>query len=98
MKIDSHPKPPPAGNIATSRPKAEVAGAKGDTAAPAQVQISTTSAQLTAKADTGAPVNSARIAEIKQAIAEGRFKINPEAIADSLIDTARSLAQSQRHA
>ncbi|MDX9706749.1 MAG: flagellar biosynthesis anti-sigma factor FlgM [Azospira sp.] len=98
MKIDSHPKPLPTGNVANGRPKAEAAGAKGDTATPAQVQISTTSAQLTAKADTGAPVNSARIAEIKQAIAEGRFKINPEAIADGLIDTARSLVQSQRRA
>lgn len=37
------------------------------------------------------PINSARIEEIKQAISEGRFKINPEAIADRLIESAREL-------
>jgi negative regulator of flagellin synthesis FlgM len=40
------------------------------------------------------PVNSARILEIKQAISEGRFKINPEAIADRLIESARDLVSS----
>jgi negative regulator of flagellin synthesis FlgM len=44
------------------------------------------------------PVNTARIQEIKAAISEGRFKINPEAIADSLIETARDLVNSQRKA
>lgn len=42
------------------------------------------------------PVNSARIQEIKNAIAQGHFKINPEAIANGLIDTARDLVNSQR--
>lgn len=40
------------------------------------------------------PINSARIQEIKQAISEGRFKINPEAIADRLIESARDLVNS----
>lgn len=40
------------------------------------------------------PVNAARIQEIKQAISEGRFKINPEAIANSLIESARDLINS----
>lgn len=43
-----------------------------------------------------APVNSARIQEIKDAIAQGRFKINPEAIAGRLIDTARDLVSAQQ--
>lgn len=37
------------------------------------------------------PVNAAKIQEIKQAISEGRFQINPEAIADRLIESARDL-------
>jgi negative regulator of flagellin synthesis FlgM len=41
------------------------------------------------------PVNTARIQEIKAAISEGRFKINPEAIADRLIESARDLLNSQ---
>jgi negative regulator of flagellin synthesis FlgM len=44
------------------------------------------------------PVNTARIQEIKEAIAQGKFKINPEAIADRLIDSARELVNSQRRA
>ena len=44
------------------------------------------------------PVNTARIQEIKEAISQGRFRINPEAIADSLIDTARDLVNGQRKA
>lgn len=44
------------------------------------------------------PVDSARIQEIKNAIAQGRFQINPEAIADGLIETARELINSQRQA
>lgn len=97
MKIDnSHLKSLAPGSVATSRPKTDAAGTRGAPTA-AEVQISSASTQLT-KAGEGAPVDKARIAEIKQAIAEGRFKINADAIADGLIDTARSLVQSQRRA
>lgn len=44
----------------------------------------------------GSPVNSAKIAEIRQAIAEGRFAINAEAIAGRLIDSARELVAAER--
>lgn len=44
------------------------------------------------------PVNATKIQEIKDAIAQGRFKINPESIADGLIETARDLVNSQRKA
>lgn len=44
------------------------------------------------------PVNAARIQEIKEAISQGRFKINPEAIAEGLIQSARDLLDSQRKA
>ena len=44
------------------------------------------------------PVNAARVQEIKEAIAQGKFKINPEAIAGSLIETARDLLNTQRKA
>ncbi|WP_306605948.1 flagellar biosynthesis anti-sigma factor FlgM [Azonexus sp.] len=44
------------------------------------------------------PVNTSRIQEIKTAISQGHFKINPEAIADGLIQTARDLVNSQRKA
>jgi negative regulator of flagellin synthesis FlgM len=44
------------------------------------------------------PVNAAKIQEIKEAISQGRFRINPEAIADGLIETAKDLVNSQRKA
>ena len=68
--------------------------AKGGESNAAEVRLSTASTQL-AGASSGAPIDGARIAEIKQAISEGRFKVNAEAIADGLIDTARNLLQSQ---
>ena len=40
---------------------------------------------------TRSSMTNERIQEIKAAIAEGRFKINPEAIADRLIESARDL-------
>lgn len=96
MKIDSNFKPVASGSVSGNRPKAEPAGARAGAPA-AEVKISTASAQL-AGASSGAPVDGARIAEIKQAIAEGRFQVNAEAIADGLIATARDLLNSQRKA
>lgn len=37
----------------------------------------------------------ARVAEIKQAIAEGRFQIKPERIADGLLDSVREMLAKQ---
>lgn len=95
MKIDNTLKTTGTGNT-SSRPRVERTVKEGASAAN-EVNLSSASTQL-ADASGGAPINSARIAEIKQAISEGRFKINADAIADGLIDTARSLLQSQRRA
>lgn len=37
----------------------------------------------------------ARVTEIKQAIAEGRFQIKPERIADGLLDSVREMLAKQ---
>ena len=44
------------------------------------------------------PVNAARMQEITEAIAQGRFNANPAAIADGVIQSARDLLDSQRKA
>lgn len=50
-----------------------------------RVDISPLSARLQEVEAGAAPVDAQRVAEIKQAIAEGRFKINPDRIADGLL-------------
>ena len=39
--------------------------------------------------------DAARVNEIKQAIQEGRFVVNPDKVADGLLDTVRDLIQSR---
>lgn len=81
-------KPAASGNLKTS----ETAGD--------QVELSSMSARLQdAGATTAADapvVDAARVAEIKQAISEGRFQINPERIADGLLESVREMLSQQR--
>ena len=88
MKIDSNFKPTAAG--VTSKP----APAHSAATAVAQEAVSLSQAAGSLQVGERPPVNTARIQEIKQAISEGRFKINPEAIADRLIESARDLLNS----
>lgn len=93
MKIDAL-QPPGLGGPgrAASKPivKPEtVGGPRSD------VQLSSASTALAAQEPS---VNMARVQEIRQAIAEGRFEINASAIADRLISTARELIDSRRQA
>lgn len=86
MKIDNSYKPTTTG--IPSKPSTTPTAV----ATPAQDAVSLS--QVAGSLNTGTnqpPVNTARIQEIKQAISEGRFKINPEAIADRLIESTRDL-------
>ena len=56
-----------------------------------RVDISALSTQLQEVGAGEAPVNTQRVAEIKQAISEGRFQINPEHIADGLLASVRDM-------
>jgi negative regulator of flagellin synthesis FlgM len=37
------------------------------------------------------------VAKIRQAIIEGRFKVNPEAVADRLLETVKELIESKKN-
>lgn len=67
----------------------------GQSAAPgARVELSPLSARLqeiATRMSSEPAVNTERVAEIKQAIAEGRFSINPERIASGLLNDVREL-------
>lgn len=88
MKIDSSyiPTTPPVTQRQTATPAAS--------AGSAQEAVSLSQLAGSLQSSEKPPVNMAKIQEIKQAISEGRFKINPEAIADRLIESARDLVNS----
>ncbi len=100
MKIDNLTKS--LGGVAPSdaRGRSTAGTAKPDSAAAAgeKVELSSLSASLKQAEATIAStpvVNSARVQEIRQAIAEGRFKIDPERIADGLIESVREMLAAQ---
>jgi len=100
MKIDSSIKSVGSGAVSSggSRAGKGAASTPGSGGGSDRVQLSPLSAQLQAiessMADTPV-VDSARVAEIRQAIAEGRFKVNPDAVADHLLQTAHELLRSR---
>ena len=80
---------------AGKEPAADVAAAPVST----NVSLSSLSSQLQliekSFADTPV-VDAARVAELKQAISEGRFKVNADAVADRLIDTVKELIRAHK--
>lgn len=88
MKIDSAYKPTTPSVTPRATPQ------QAAPAATAQEAVSLSQLAGSLHAAGSPPVNGARVQEIKQAISEGRFKINPEAIADRLIESARELVNS----
>jgi negative regulator of flagellin synthesis FlgM len=61
---------------------------------PDEVKLSSLASQLLAS-DNELPFDAGRVAEIKQAISEGKFSINAGAIADRLIVSAKELVNSR---
>lgn len=91
MKINSAT--PPIGSTPDSGRARNTATAQPMVSSPTseRVDISSLSARLQEVGAGEAPVDAQRVAEIKQAIAEGRFQINPERIADGLLDSVRDM-------
>ena len=99
MKIDKPSKPLPASLTGEGMALAPTKGKPSQPPATTQsrdtsVSIGSTTAQLqsmeSSMASTPA-INATKVAEIKQAIADGRFKVNSEAVADRLLETVRDL-------
>ncbi len=96
MKIDSRGSI--ASSIQTTSPQSRASSAARPAASGEKVQISAFSANLqkaeARMADTPV-VDKNRVEEIRQAISEGRFKVDASRIADSLIDSVRQMLVSQ---
>jgi negative regulator of flagellin synthesis FlgM len=85
-------------NDVASRAKPAAGGSRKATASGDQVELSSLAARLQDAATTADAqvVDAARVAEIKQAISEGRFHINPERIADGLLESVREMLSRQQ--
>ncbi len=91
MKIDSTSNS--ASPIGDTRNRSAIARPTANAAS--ELHLSELAAQLQAPADAGT-FDSGRVAEIRQAIADGRFTINAEAIAERLITSASELVAAQQ--
>ena len=98
MKIDNSVKS--LGGLASGSPngRAKPASGASSAAAGAEVELSPLSARLQELSGSLAStpvVDAGRVSEIKQAIAEGRFKVDPGKIADGLINSVRDMLSAQ---
>jgi len=86
------------GNTAPTTRGAKAAPQAGSSKSKDNVTLSSTSTQIQAL-ETGiseaSGFDTAKVDAIKQAISEGKFTINPEAIADKLITSTRELLAQQ---
>ncbi|MCX7166900.1 MAG: flagellar biosynthesis anti-sigma factor FlgM [Rhodocyclales bacterium] len=93
MKIDSSIPSPAVPSKARPQTAASTAGTAS---AASDASVATHLQQAGALASATAPFDSKRVAEIRQAIAEGRFRIDAHKIADRLIDGVRELLGKNR--
>ena len=102
MKIDTPSKPLPGNPIGDAAARTTGKDKSGQPsvaqqAAPqhsSSVSLGSTATQLRSMeggASTTPAVNAAKVAEIKQAISEGRFQVNSAMVADRLIASVRDL-------
>jgi negative regulator of flagellin synthesis FlgM len=84
--------PAPAATARTSADEVATAAPGGVADSSAKVEISGTAASLLAGASSApAEFDAAKVTRIAQAIADGRFTVNAEAIADKLIANAQEV-------
>ena len=99
MKIGSidHNKPiTPAGGQAAAPAGDKLQGAAaGAPEASAKVALSPAASSLVT--DHNADFDAEKVARIAQAIRDGKFKVNAEAIADKLIGNAKELLAGRQH-
>ncbi|MES2830658.1 MAG: flagellar biosynthesis anti-sigma factor FlgM [Pseudomonadota bacterium] len=101
MKIDDAAKKAPGlgqvanqGRAAKSAEKADVDKAAGK--ATETVSLSSQSQALAGAAKSGAVFDVAKVQEIKDAIASGRFQVNAEKVAENIIELSSGLLRSPK--
>jgi len=98
MKIGKNSKPLPTATPGAARaPTANSAGSTQSTSTSVHLGATTAQLQKMESSMANTPlVDAAKVADIKQAISEGRFQVNSAAVADGLIQTVKELISSHK--
>lgn len=103
MKIDDSLKKTGGVSVGTTQARAgkgaEKAGSVSPPAAESDsVHLSSQLQSLTQTTGSNGVFDSNKVEEIKAAIAEGRFQVDPEKVANGLLDTVNDLLHSRKKA
>lgn len=99
MKIDKSVQPLPTGrsnapakgaDSAAAKPGAGQGSSVGQTASPSNI-VQIGEAAVARVSESSSSIQAERVAEIKKAIAEGRFKVDAGKIADGLLSSVREM-------
>lgn len=101
MKIDDSLKKTGGLGVGTTQTRSGKAADKAGSVSKAQpesdsVHISSQAQTLTKLAGGSAVFDTKKVEEIKAAIAEGRFQVDPEKVANGLLDTVTDLLHSRK--
>jgi negative regulator of flagellin synthesis FlgM len=90
---EGQPSPGKSGQRAAAN--AATSGASSANSISTNIQLSGQLQNIEKNLSKGEVFDAERVAEIKQAISEGRFTVNADKVADGLLDTVRELIRSK---
>jgi negative regulator of flagellin synthesis FlgM len=102
IKLDPSLKKATGLGVGTTQSRGTKEAEKAAPSAPAQapatdsVHLSSQLQSLSQVGGSSAPFDAKKVEEIKAAIAEGRFQVDPEKVANGLLDTVTDLIQSRK--
>jgi len=101
VKIDSSLKKTGSIGVETTQTRAGKGADKTGSVSPApsesdSVHLSSQAQSLTQLAGSNGVFDANKVEEIKSAIAEGRFQVDPEKVANGLLDTVSDLIRSRK--
>ncbi|HEX5127583.1 MAG TPA: flagellar biosynthesis anti-sigma factor FlgM [Rhodocyclaceae bacterium] len=96
MKIDNSVKSSSATASESKSRAAREAPASAPASTESKVELSAHLQRLEQAIGQAPAVDSDKVDEIKQAIAQGQFQVNPEKVADGLIESVRQMLSAQQ--